>query len=159
MANRTAEDWGRIATGLPGWRWMPGMRCRQRSDVGTLEPWEAAEVAGAHRRYMGCARGKHWAVFRPSKKRGLWSSVSVRGGGAWHWPDPDDPATAGCLLALLGPGEPTRSMSLFVRRDGFEVDFWTGPTLVYRTPGPFSSVGRACIAAAEALGHWPGGVT
>lgn len=103
---RTAEEWGRVAVSLPGWRWMPGMQ--------TL----------------------------PLPTPGL--------------PDPDDPATAGCLLALLGPGEPSRSLSLFVRRNGFEVDFWAGPALIYRTPGPYSSAGRACIAAAEQLGRWPG---
>ena len=28
MSNeRTAEEWGRVAVGLPGWRWMPGMGC------------------------------------------------------------------------------------------------------------------------------------
>ena len=56
-------------------------------------------------------------------------------------PDPDDPATAGCLLALLGGPD---TVAPEVER--------------YVSEGPFddiTSLGRACIAAAEALGRWP----
>jgi len=64
-------------------------------------------------------------------------------------PDPDDPATAGCLLALLGPCE--------VGHD--DTDPECGPWSV-EIPGVFRmgpTLGRACIAAAAALGRWPGG--
>ena len=68
-------------------------------------------------------------------------------GGKDAWPDPDDPATAGRLLALLGPG-------WCVQHDG---DGW----LVWgQVCGEFfraATLGRACIAAAAALGRWPGG--
>jgi len=62
-------------------------------------------------------------------------------------PDPDDPATAGCLLALLGVG-----YAVATSKDEW-VSIGSWPTLVGEGP----SVGRACIAAAEALGRWPGG--
>jgi hypothetical protein len=66
-------------------------------------------------------------------------------------PDPDDPATAGCLLALLEPAEPRP-----YRRPG---GLWVVATVPYmETIGIHSlPLGRACIAAAEALGRWPGG--
>ena len=100
---RTAEEWGRLAVSLPGWRWMRGMQTLPLPTPGA--------------------------------------------------PDPDDPATAGCLLALLGPGA------------------WDnvapGSTQAYDGEGWWAwvdgewseglTLGRACIAAAEALGRWPNG--
>lgn len=107
---RTAEEWGRLAVGLPGWRWLPGMQ--------TL------------------------ALPTP----GL--------------PDPDDPATAGCLLELLKP-TPSEGYMVYVLPPSSALTKWriqmntaqTGPLSVYG-----STLGRACIAAAAALGRWPGGV-
>lgn len=68
-------------------------------------------------------------------------------------PDPDDPATAGCLLVLLEPASPCpfrRPGGLWVVTAGqYPIGSWD------LTPLPF---GRACIAAAAALGRWPGGV-
>ena len=74
-------------------------------------------------------------------------------------PDPDDPATAGCLLALLSV-VPTEGYMAHVIPPSSTVTQWrihmntarTGPTSAYGT-----TLGRACIAAAEALGRWPGG--
>ena len=117
---RTAEEWGRVAVSLPGWRWMPGMLGRAGS-LGQL-------------------------------------TVRLRRGDEGHvapdvWPDPDDPATGGALLALLGPGAwdnvaPGSTQAY----DGEGWWAWVG--------GEWSeglSLGRACIAAAEAIGRWPGG--
>ena len=117
--SRTAEDWGRIAVSLPGWRWMPGMRnvIPPRSDGG---PGFASRILDAE-------------LTGPPPLTGL--------------PDPDDPATAGCLLALLGPG-----YAVAVSIDGW-VSVGSWPSVF----GEDSSLGRACIAAAEALGRWPGG--
>jgi len=89
-----AEDWGRVAVALPGWRWMEGM------------------LAHGH---MGAWR------------------TGAAGALAGSWPDPDDPATEGCLLALLG-----RPHHGLLQPRG-------------------TTLGRACIAAAAALGRWPGG--
>ena len=64
-------------------------------------------------------------------------------------PDPDDPATAGCMLALLSP-ECHRVTT------GIEDDeswaWWDGGEW-----HDSATLGRACVAAAEALGRWPGG--
>ena len=109
--SRTAEEWGRIAVSLSGWRWMPGMR----ND-----------------------RGGRLVVGDESARR---------------TPDPDDPATAGCLLALLGPGEwDNVAPGSAVAPDGAGWWAWVN--------GDWSegmTLGRACIAVAEALGRWPGG--
>ena len=104
-----AEEWGRLAVSLPGWRWTPGMQIAHNLD-----------------RYTGGGMyPKHYAV-----------------------PDPDDPATEGCLLRLLGPG--------WCWRNDCGDDEW------YLEGGTNASIwqetlGRACIAAAAALGRWPGG--
>ncbi len=59
----------------------------------------------------------------------------------------DHPATAGCLLALLGPGWCFQhDEDGWVMWRQFDKQFFYAPTL-----------GRAAIAAAAALGRWPGG--
>ena len=99
MTERTAEEWGRLAVSLPGWRWMPGIQ--------TLP---------------------------------LWSGT----------PDPDDPATAGCLLALLGP----LGLVMDALSKAGRMDIWSAlmGALMHDPP----ALGRACIAVAVALGQWPG---
>ena len=78
--------------------------------------------------------------------------------GTWWSPDSadgmfldvDHPATAGCLLALLGPPRAARQslkrVGHFDAARRLQVAIMLGSTL-----------GRACIAAAAALGRWPGG--
>ena len=84
------------------------------------------------------------------------------GDGPWvvnKWPAPDDSATAGCLLALLQV-VPTEGYMAHVLPPSSAVTKWrvhmntaqTGPTSAYGW-----TLGRACIAAAAALGRWPGG--
>jgi len=120
---RTAEDWGRVAVSLPGWRWMPRMY-----DGGPRQSVLAVGRAGAIS-----------AVFptRPGIRRD-------------RWPDPDDPATEGCLTRLLGPARAARQA---LHAKGCHDD-------AHRLHIAFmlgKDIGRACIAAAEALGRWPGG--
>lgn len=66
------------------------------------------------------------------------------------WPDPDDPATEGCMVRLLGPVNKQISPP-FMSGSGwviYSIQFgWVGG----------STLGRACIAVAEAFGRWPGG--
>lgn len=70
-------------------------------------------------------------------------------------PDPDDPATAGCLLASLGPGVVVAIGPDGVRVGADSVDAEGLPCKVF---GKLErTLGRACIAAAAALGRWPGG--
>lgn len=71
-------------------------------------------------------------------------------------PDPDDPATAGCLLALL------RNERWRLHLDDVgEWSFWVhGPPETHGTGHLIhvgESLGRAAIAVAAALGRWPGG--
>ena len=61
-------------------------------------------------------------------------------------PDPDDPATEGCLVRLLGPVHEA------VWYTG-DCDRWV--VAVGEERRLYTSLGRACIAAAEALGRWP----
>jgi hypothetical protein len=61
-------------------------------------------------------------------------------------PDPDDPATAGCLWEMAG--RPT------VSRIGYRIAVGAPPHWV---EVPWHQLGRACIAYAAALGRWPGG--
>lgn len=109
MAERTAEEWGRVAVSLPGWRWVPGMR-----EGRTGERYEDGDGP--------------WVVNK--------------------WPDPDDPATEGCMVRLLGPVHEA------VWYTG-DCDRWV--VAVGEERRLYTSLGRACIAAAEALGRWPGG--
>ena len=109
--SRTAEEWGRVAVSLPGWRWMPGMRI-------------GGEVSGRHQRVSD-----HWHM----------QSAMLDPRRTHAWPDPDDPATAGCLLALLGAG----AFGVWM------ADNWR--------EGEEERIGRACIRVAAALGRWPGG--
>ena len=125
---RTAEEWGRVAVALPGWRWMPGMR---------------SGYAGKGGRVRGVSGDGEWVESFRDDARGLWVDQVDDA-----WPDPDDPATAGCLLALLGnDANPWR-------RSGGRWTFTYQGVLVRWPP---DALGRACIALAETIGCWPGG--
>lgn len=110
---RTAEEWGRVAVGLPGWRWLPGM-LQRRHHHGWL-----------HRRTMDLENEAKWNNGDP-------------------WPNPDDAATAGVLLSLLGD---------FVDEIHHDSRGWSLNHHAERYP----TLGRMCIASAEAFGRWPGG--
>ena len=131
---RTAEEWGKVAVGLPGWRW--------------TMPW--ASLPDKHGRVWR----RHWC----RKDSGFgWTQVCgpLRRDRrpSFDAIDPDDPATAGCLLALLGrPVEIKMYNSITVKRYPR-----VGCLLSEGVAGYAPTLGRACIAAAEALGRWPGG--
>ena len=130
MPERTAEEWGRVAVGLPGWRWMPGMSIPENDCNAAAMIWGpgGATVYDDDRGHLD-----HGEVDED-----------------YDYPDPDDPATAGCLLALLG--SEAGLVMLIGRADGF-ADWYDG--IQWREDR--LPLGRACIAAAEALGRWPGG--
>ena len=128
MSDRTAEEWGRIAVSLPGWRWMEGML----APCGGYGRLDEDDVGSNPTYRLDFAKGN-------------------------PWPDPNDPATGGCLLALLGD----RCLIRLMPREGralYEVVIPSGMTQDGRpTRVNGSTLGRACIAAAAALGRWPGG--
>jgi hypothetical protein len=122
----SAEDWGRLAVSLPGWWWRPGMRC--------VVPPRHDGATG----YQSRVTDAGWLSHDDGR-----------------WPDPDDPATAGCLLALLGPCVVTANGPNGVR---VGIDRGFGAGVSGKVFGSLEdTLGRACIAAAEALGRWPGG--
>jgi hypothetical protein len=107
-----AEEWGRLAVAIPGFRSVQGML------------WRGED---------GVPMGKEWSP----------------------WISPDDPATAGCLLALLGgPVEVKVYHGVTIRRYPR-----IGCLLSEGITGRGSNLGRACIAAAATLGRWPGGAS
>lgn len=121
-AERTAEEWGRVAVSLPGFR--PG------GMVGTIDTPDGEVGFGLD--------GMIWRRPHSDGIRPPWVL------------DVDHPATAGCLFALLGVDRD--SLMLLPNEDGlFE---WYNGEYFDEQSLPF---GRACIAAAEALGRWPGG--
>ena len=67
----------------------------------------------------------------------------------------DHPATAGCLLAMLGNLEKADELadSLHLRRDQCPSDAVIDAVV----SGDSGRIGRAAIATAAALGRWPGG--
>jgi hypothetical protein len=132
------EEWGRLAVSLPDWRWMPGMLNRKN---GTRYMGPVMRNRKDASRYMGRAR---WAWDDPVRHH-------AQGIADDDWPDPDDPATAGCLLALLGP-----SISM-THRPRLGVWWVDERPLMAGWSGTGTTLGRACIAAAAANGRWPGG--
>jgi hypothetical protein len=144
-AERTAEEWGRVAVSLPGWRWMPGMLAMWSLDEDPVMPLRLAEDASSGHPYTDLP---------------VWSGVRSDGehndheiDPKWCWPDPDDRTTAGCLLALLGPGVVVAIGPNGARVGAESVDAEGLPCKVF---GKLErTLGRACIAAAEALGRWP----
>jgi hypothetical protein len=119
-----AAEWGRLAVSIPGWRWMAGMRVLhiEGGDVGPvrgtyLSPWSLGQDGDLL---------IQWDDYAPRGLGCSWATPQVFRPHPWVFdyviPDPDHPATAGCLWVLAGRPTVTRS-----------------------------------IAAAAALGRWPGG--
>lgn len=126
-----SEEWGRLAVSIPGWRWLPGMQTGPRREDGEpdgeicLDPWRIGnnDVPGPY------ADDPAWEA----------------------WPDPDDPATEGCLLRLVGLAADDITVGERKGDGTCEWLWWDGVSWRILT------LGRACIAAAAAIGEWPGG--
>ena len=146
MAEWTPEEWGRAAVALPGWRWMPGMAILTVGGV-------IDRIAAIDETYIHA-----WAESQQQENpRGLWLRYRRDRMDKHGVPFADDPtgATAGCFLALLGACVVTANGP-----DGARVgiDRGFGAGVSGKVFGPLEeSLGRDCIAAAIAIGRWPGG--
>ena len=148
--SRTAEDWGRLAVSLPGWRWMPGMLVMWSLDEDPVMPLRLVEDDSDEHPYTP---NPVWSGVRSDREHNA-HEIDIE----WCWPDPDDPATAGCLLALLRP-PPEDGNVTQVLPPMSACPWWSiyMDTQWGRACAQGSTLGRACIAAAAALGRWPGG--
>jgi hypothetical protein len=134
-ADAPASDWGRLAVSTPGWRWMPGMLTAH------------GRICGAGYLVSDDVDDTGQPYVDRTDSTDDWPELA---------PDPDDPATAGCFLALLGLSMPDWWVATTVREDGIHIvraSKWGHA----RVEGEGHTIGRACIAAAAALGRWPGG--
>jgi len=135
MIERTAEEWGRVAVSLPGWRWMPGMRYH----YGGFSAATGASENYVDRLWEDDAGPYDHAIF-PA-------------------PDPNDPATFGCILELYSNSPGWHWVEVDAVEYGYRLCTWMGRgSPVVR--GPLArNPSIAVIAAAEALGRWPGGAS
>jgi len=131
MIERTAEEWGRLAVSIPGFTW--------------TMPWASLpDEHGRVWRRNWCPRdsGFGWTQVCGLTDKGPRPTFEAI--------DPDDPATAGCLLALLS------SLGVDITMPGRGSLAWR--VIVCHGPVNYregATLGRAVIAAAEALGYWP----
>ena len=81
MSEKTKMAIARRAVACPGWRWMPGMRATWPDD------------GRPARRYGSPGETAGWISDYSGKERSIFDAHAL--------PDFDDPATLGCLLALV----------------------------------------------------------
>jgi len=146
-----AEEWGRLAVSIPGWRWPISTDSAPEPDmpgffrIGISKPLSVFRLPWRSTPY---AQSRH----HESQHYGKGECV----------PDPDHWAWWGWMLRLLGPERIAVSMwvdhitvgqsHLVMDESAVElVEAW-----LVDGHGP-RALGRACIAAAAALGKWPGG--
>ena len=137
-ADAPAEEWGRLAVAIPGFTW--------------TMPWASLpDEYGRVWRRNWCPRdsGFGWTqVCGPLRRdyRPTFEAV-----------DPDDRGGTGCFLALLGHGCLVRVLP----RESRPLVGIVIPSGLTRDGRPHQigghNLNRACIAAAAALGRWPGG--
>jgi hypothetical protein len=126
-SNALAEEWGRLAVSIPGFRLLPGM-CDTVGDR-----WGKVTLHdGARAVLRATGSPEHYAYEWPDRI-----------------PDPDDMATAGLFVKLLSP----ESFRVTTGVEDNESWAWWSGREWYAT----ETLGRACIAAAAAIGYWPGG--
>lgn len=122
-----AAEWGLFAESIPGWRWPPPCRLPGFFRGAPDEDWQRVRDVAAY----------GW----PDGQR---------------VPDPEHWAWEGWLVRMLGLSMPDWWVSTTMTSDGtciVRVSRWDRA----RVEGKGLTLGRACIAAAAAIGRWPGG--
>ena len=121
----TSDSYGiaSAAVALPGWRWLAGMRwhVRRAPPLDDIAGYLVHPLPPGSHPYPGAL------------------------------PDLSDPATAGCLLALLGPAASRVSLA-----DGTDFACLSDHPVSAGPPPPMT-LGAACVAVALRCGRWPGG--
>jgi len=135
-----AEEWGRLAVSIPGWR----------------GPW-SADPRNRAVRLPGFVRKKghwHWVADIFDEMPCIISTRLEIVQRAETIPDPDHWAWEGWLWRLAGRPE------VMVERGGKRVRIWDGSPEYMRTQAGATGItkGRALISYAAALGRWPGEV-
>lgn len=133
MADPNFSDLARRAIAAPGWRWMPGMLITDDGAGVRLCWFDDQHMHGV------AADGCAWMRLRRDRER---------------VPDLSDPATVGCLLALVR--EAWSSPDLRVRRVGqrtlWEVERWDHAQVRYVYVADGFSEADALVAALEVSG-------
>jgi len=120
----SGEELARRAVACPGWRWLPGMRYQLINERGQIGGWMRASDRTAHLDALDA--------------RDDTNEVAL--------PDLDDPATLGCLLALVREawGDPSASPRL-------EAGWWRVYVSSYPgIAGGGATESEALVAALEA---------
>lgn len=121
----TSDSYGiaSAAIALPGWRWLAGMRwhVRRVPPLDDIAGYLVHPLPPGSHPYPGAL------------------------------PDLRDPATAGCLLALLGMAASRVSLA-----DGTDLACLSDHPVSAGPPPPMT-LGAACVAVALRCGRWPGG--
>lgn len=135
-------DIARAALALPGWRWMPGMLA-----TGPAGPRGGRKRARVESTFADDSTPK-CVDFNGRRVPAAYACMCEPSEVV---PDLEDHATAGCLLALLGP-------------EAYQVSIAHGTALaclsdhpVSAGPPPPMTLGAACVAVALRCGRWPGG--
>ena len=127
-ADAPAAEWGRFATQIPDWRW----------------PWTCSVLLSFCPSLPGYVwLDGAWCYTDDISPAARWSRIPAI-------PDPDHWAWEGWLRRMLG----TEQDGVFlVPNDEGLVEWHNG----HDWDAQSLPMGRACIAAAAALGRWPGG--
>lgn len=137
MEREAVAELAMRAMRLPGFVMLPGMRMLHRTFASQED---------------GRPEDSAWYVVAPRMGQSSpWFPDGYGDGEGIDVPDPDDPATTGCLLSLLG--------SVYGAREALgEQKAHRTAALLFRSVMLDEQLGRSCMEAAVKLGHWPGGL-